>query len=135
MRIATENVTKQEGSGSAALWFGVLGAPLAWAVQLVLNYAFEEWLTCTPGSTTPGRLWGIGVERWVTGVTGVVTAVAVFAMLVSLSCYRRLRDRDTSTGDRARWMAFAGIVNSGIFLLPIGLGFVSPMLLDTCRIS
>jgi hypothetical protein len=133
--MSVETITRQEGRGSSALWFGVLGAPLAWAVQLVVNYGFEEWLTCTPGSRTPGRLWGIGIERWVTGVTAIVAIVAVLALVVSLTRFRQLRIGNTTTGERARWMAFAGIVNSFIFLLPITLGFVSPLLLDTCRAS
>lgn len=128
----TESVTAAETRGSLALWFGVLGAPLAWAAQLVVNYALEDPLTCAPGAATPGVLLGMDIERWLAMITAALVAVAFAALVVSIRCYRRLRD-DATIGGRARWMAFAGIVNSSIFLLPIALGFASPLLLDSCR--
>lgn len=128
-----EAISSAEARGSAALWFGVLGAPLAWAAQLAGNYVLEEWLSCAPGSATPGKLVGIAVERWVLAISTATTLVALAALLLALACHRRLRASDASTGNRARWMASAGIINSTIFLVPLALGFASPLLLDACR--
>lgn len=113
----------------------MLGAPVAWAAQLAANYVLEEWIACAPASATPGALLGFGVETWVLSITTAMTAVGLAALAVSLRCYKRTKISDPSTGGRARWMALAGIINSFVFLLPIGLGFATPLLLETCRTS
>ncbi|HYZ91049.1 MAG TPA: hypothetical protein VFA34_01495 [Actinomycetota bacterium] len=129
-----EQISAAEGRGTIALWFGILGAPVAWATQFTANYLLEEWLTCAPASSTPGSLWGIGIERWVVAITTALLVVAIASLLVSLSCYRRLTD-DTTVGGRARWMAIAGVINSAIFIVPITMSYASPLILSACRSS
>jgi hypothetical protein len=117
------------------LWFAVLGAPIAWAVQLVVNYTFEDAIACTPGSRTPGEILGISTNLWIVAVSAVLAVVTVAALATSIAAYRRLRRDDSTPGRRAEWMAFAGIVNSAVFLLPILLAFVPPLVLRTCHVS
>ena len=130
---SAEAVTRREGRGSARLWFGVLAGPAAWAIQLTVNYLFEEWISCTPGSRTQGLILGISTKQWIVMVTAVLAFVTVVALVVSVASHRRLRSSDESTGRRALWMARVGIINSAIFLLPIVLAVMPTVLLQTCH--
>ena len=119
--------------GRLALWFAVLGAPLAWAGQLAVNYTLEDVLACAPATRPPGVLLGMDVRSWLIISSTGFAVVALCSLLVAVLSWRRLRERDESTGRRALWMANAGIVNSAIFLIPIVLGLASPIVLDVCR--
>lgn len=119
--------------GVLALWFAVLGAPLAWAGQLAVNYMLEEVLACAPANRPSGVLLGMDVRRWLIISSVGFGVIALSSLLVALRSWRRLQEGDESTGRRALWMAKAGIVNSAIFLVPIALGLASPIVLDVCR--
>jgi hypothetical protein len=127
------DITRQEARGSIALWFGVLGSPLAWGGHLVLNYSLEEWFACSPSATDPGRILGFGVDGVSFVLNTVMAVVAAAAGLVALRCWRTLRAAtDGDSLERARWMAFAGTVEGAVFLPMILLGYLPPLLLDTC---
>ena len=133
-RTATE-ISRAEGRGSAALWFGVLGAPIAWVIQLLLDYSLEEWWACSPATTTAGRVLGLPVGTFALGTSAVLAVVSVAAGLVSMRCYRRIAGRDDETQGRAKWMALAGIMNSVLYLGIILASFAPPILLGTCGSS
>ena len=121
---------------SALLWFGMLGAPAAWTVQLMLTYSLEEWFACSPSATDRGEVVGLQVPTVALATSALLAAVAVVAGVVSVSCYRKIRDdsADESSG-RAKWMALAGIMNSVLYLIVIVASFGPPLLLDVCEVS
>ena len=121
--------------GPVALWFGVLGAPAAWTVQLIVNYSLEEWFACAPSTTARGEVAGAGVPAVAVGVSAVLTIVALAAGVVAWSCYRRIRVDDDEVTTRARWMALAGIMNSILYVIVILASFGPPLLLDVCEVS
>lgn len=127
-------ITREETRGSLALWFGVLAAPLAWAGHLGVNYALEEWFACSPSAQDPGRILGLSVDTFSLAFNSLMALTALAAVLVALGCWRRLRSAD---GDerlqRARWMAFAGAVESTLFLAIILLGYAPPLMLGICE--
>jgi hypothetical protein len=130
------DITRRESRGSRALWFGVLGSPVAWLGHLLLNYSLEEWLACSPATTDRGEILGFSVDQvsWTLNALMVLTAAA--AGLTALASWRRLRRAsDGDVLERERWMAFAGIVEGVIFVGAILLGFLPPLLLDTCATS
>jgi hypothetical protein len=123
------DITRRESRGSAALWFGVLGSPVAWLGHLLLNYSLEEWFACSPATTDK-----VGQVSWTLNSLMALTAAA--AGLISLASWRRLRRAsDGDVLDRERWMAFAGMVEGVIFVGAILLGYLPPLLLDTCATS
>lgn len=127
------SVTVDETRRSLLLWFAVLGSPLAWAGHLVLNYSLEEWFACSPSATHQGEILGFTVAQVSVVLNAAMALIAVAAGVTGLACWRRLRRAtDGNTLERARWMAFAGIVEGAIFLAAILLGFVPPLLLRTC---
>jgi hypothetical protein len=131
----SSTITREESTGSAGLWFGVLAAPLAWAAQLVINETFPEWFSCTRGFTQQGHFFGFSNNVLVAVVDGGALVVALLALLVSLASVRRFGRADPTPERRARWMANAGVINSVIFSLPIVLGFVAAALVHRCQLT
>jgi hypothetical protein len=136
---AAEEISKEERRGTLALWFGVLGSPLAWFGHLGVNYSLEEWFACSESAHHKGEILGVGVKTISLLVNSAMVGVAVASGLVALSCWRKLRDQngDGQSGDdrmeRARWMAFAGIVEGALFLGIILLGYLPSLMLDVCE--
>jgi len=130
------DITRQEGRGSTALWFAVLGSPLAWGGHLVLNYSLEEWFACSPSTTDRGEILGFTVDQVSWTLNSVMALTAAAAGLTALASWRRLkRASDGDSLERSQWMAFAGMVEGAIFVGAILLGYLPPLLLDTCAVS
>jgi hypothetical protein len=69
-------------------------------------------------------------------LNSLMALTAAAAGVTALASWRRLQR--ASNGDvleRERWMAFAGMVEGVIFLGAILLGYLPPLLLDTCATS
>jgi len=141
---AGEDISKDERRGSLALWFGVLGSPLAWVGHLGVNYSLEEWFACSESAHHQGEILGVGVKSVSLVFNSAMVAVALLSGLVALRCHRKLKaqggdddtDGDQSSGDqleRARWMAFAGIVEAALFLGIILLGYLPSLMIDVCE--
>lgn len=134
--VAAEDISRRESTGSFLLWFGLLGAPLAWVTQLLVNYSFEEWFACSPAAAERGEVAGLSVTTAALLVTALLTAVALAAGAVSLRCLRRIpRSEDSATSGRARWMARAGIMNSVLYTVALFVSFAPPLVLEICRSS
>ena len=129
-------VTRQESRGSAALWFAVLGSPVAWVGSLALNYPLEEVFACAPATTDRGEILGFSADAVSWTLNSLMVLLAAAAGLTALTSWRRLRRAtDGDRLERSQWMAYAGMVEGGIFLAAIVLGYVPPLLLDTCTTS
>jgi hypothetical protein len=130
---AARTITREESRGSIALWFTVLGSPLAWGAHLVLNYALEEWFACSPSVTDRGEMLGFSVHDVSLVLNTVIALIAATAGVTGFRCWRRTRSAtDGDSLQRARWMAFAGTIEGAIFTTAILFGYLPPLLLDTC---
>jgi hypothetical protein len=117
----------REGERLGALWFGLLGAPAAWAVQLVALDAFVELGCSSGGFSSLGAL--------VIVITIGAAIVGAAALWTAWSCRRTFAGREEAgaTGERASFMATVGLACSGLFLLLILLsGLVPRLFLTTC---
>jgi hypothetical protein len=128
-------ITRAETRGSFLLWYGVLAGPLVWAGQLLLDYGLDEGVVCTPGNRTPGLFFNTGIETVIQITNLVATVLTGLALVVSWRCFRKLRDSDGTVGNRARWMAAAGLFNSSLFLIISVMKFASPIFLAPCTHS
>jgi hypothetical protein len=130
-------ITRREGRGSAPLWFGLLGGPLAWVTQLAVNYSLEEWFACSPGADTTGFVYGFRAPTVAFVVTLVLAVITLVAGMVSVGCYRKLQRASGSdeVSGRARWMAVAGIMNSILYFIVILASFAPPVILRVCESS
>jgi hypothetical protein len=70
-------------------WFGVLGAPLAWTVQLVLGFGVTE-ARCDRGSTH----WGVGLHTWEISLMAAAGLVVVLAEISAVGLYLSTRSVD-----------------------------------------
>jgi hypothetical protein len=133
MESERRDVTQAETISSFALWYGVLAGPLAWGAQLVLVFGLPEAVACAPGAGPgAGTFAGIGIRAVIQIINGAAAALALLALFVSYRAYHRLRATDGTEAGRARWMAVAGLFNSALFLMLIGVKFASPFFLGPC---
>jgi hypothetical protein len=130
----TKSVSRTEGRGSALLWFGVLGGPAAWSVEIIIGYGVEE-IACSAGSASE-EIEGLGVEPIIVLLTLFLGAVTVAAGLLAFGCLRRMRaSQGALRGGRAEWMAIAGIATSAIFLVLILVNLFSLAFLGVCEVA
>lgn len=103
------------------LLFGLLGGPIAWAVQLEAQYMATPYLC---GS----RL---------APLVHLATAFALAITGLALVAARRARSAGGDDGDvtdaRARSMGAAGVYTSAFFLLVVVVQGLPALLLDPCR--
>jgi len=95
-------------------WFGLLAAPLAWTVQLVVGFGAADANCARAGSR-----WGISVEGWMIGLTAAAATVAVCAELSAAALFRELRDvEDDAPGPRGRlhFFSVAALVGNVLFI-------------------
>ena len=97
----------------AALWAGILGPPIAWAVDETVSYAMVKW-AC-------GHQAG-GVLHAVTLVTvGLIAGCAV----LSWSAARH--------NERARFMSVLGLVSAALFVLAVIATAIPKWTFDVCQ--
>ena len=128
-----KQITRDETTRSWLLWYGVLGAPIVWACQLLLDYGLDEAVACAPGNRTHGLFFNTSIDVVVQIVNVVATVLGVLAFVVSYRCYRKLRTDDNTVSNRARWMATAGMFDSALFLMLIIAKFVPVFFLHQCQ--
>ena len=110
----------------ATLWFGIFGAPAAWALQTIADYSLVAHY-CYPsdmplGAPTFGALRGVGIA-----VSAVVLVVVLLALATAFRSWREIRHGHDAehhelaeVGEgRARFMALAGILLSFVFLFAV----------------
>lgn len=117
------------------LWIGIIVPPTAWMVQLFALYMLEDFISCTPGSQTPGAILGVGVRPLAVFITVVLSAATIAAGSISYRFWQKMRT-ETSEGaaaGRARWMALAGIMGTLLFLAIIVIKIAPPLLIGTCQ--
>jgi hypothetical protein len=111
-----------------ALWFGLLGAPLAWTAELVAGYFLED-AECSRGSAH----WGIGGTPSQAALFAVTAVIAAAAGLAALASWREVRrGRLGDPRGRIQFMVHSGIVLSAFFLLAVLLTGSGVVALDSC---
>jgi hypothetical protein len=113
------------------VWFGVLGAPLAWTAQLWI----ASGLTIAACSRA-GTSWDLPVDGLTIALTAGATTIAVVAGASSLAIMRATRDAGGEPpGGRVHFLATIGITVSFLFgclIVMTGAGVTS---LDLCQQS
>lgn len=128
-----QEITRSETRGSSHLWFGLLTGPVAWSIQLGMNWYLAEVVACAPIAPEPGTVGGVSVGVLIAVVNALLLAISVGGGLVAHRCLCIHRSRgDTSTGGRAMWMARGGIINSVLFSVSIIVSYVPLGLLRAC---
>ncbi|MDQ3979420.1 MAG: hypothetical protein M3314_07715 [Actinomycetota bacterium] len=152
---AGKAISRDEGRRSLKLWFAVLGSPIAWTGHLGVNYSLEEWFACSRSAQHLGEILGIRVDVVSIMINTAMLAIAALSGLVAYRCWKKLKgqdgerqdgegqdgegqngegqDGDDDTTDRARWMAFAGMVEGALFTGIILLGYLPSFMIGICE--
>jgi hypothetical protein len=113
---------------NALLLHGLLAAPLAWAVQLVVGYGLAE-----ADCSAAGVRFGFDSTTWQIVLTALAAAYALSGLAVAgWLAYEEWR-RDGDERGRIAFMATGGILVSTIFLLLILLGGIAASSLEPCH--
>jgi hypothetical protein len=114
-------------------WYGLFGAALAWAAQLVVGFGVA-YADCTAAS----RHWALAVGPWgiVVSVGGVPLAglAEAAALTVLLDTYtRRVHYDDAPPYGRRHFFAYAAALGNVLFIAAILVNAVGALSNATCR--
>jgi hypothetical protein len=104
------------------LWYGFLGAALAWSLQLVIGYSIED-SACSQGASDS--------KPWIVIVTLVLGALAAGSLGTAFLTLRGAQSRDVRGG--VRFLAVTGLFAGVFFLVLIALGGLQLVALDSCH--
>ncbi len=121
------------------LWFAVLGGPAAWSIQLLVNYPLAAHF-CYPRNVplskpTFGGLWTALIT-----VNAIMLLTTLAAGAAAIVIWRSARDQATGPHDpvlesgagRVRYMAYAGMLVSGLFLFAILMSGLPLFIVPVC---
>lgn len=108
-----------------ALWFGLFGAPAAWSLQLMAGYALTAH-GCFPASAprvvpTFGGLW----------IAVLIISLAALGLAIAAEATAWRSWRVAST-ERTRFMALAGMMLSGLFLIGVVMAGIPLFIKPAC---
>jgi hypothetical protein len=112
-------------------WYGLFGAALAWAAQLVVGFGVA-YADCTAAS----RHWGLDVVTWVIVLTVVGLTLAGLAEAAAVSVLlgtRHLEYEDAPPQGRRHFFAFAAALGNVLFIAAIVINAVGALSNVTCR--
>lgn len=113
------------------MWFGVLGAPLAWTAQLW----FATGLTIATCSAA-GRRWDLPVRPLFAGLSVLAALTAVLAAASAFAVLRATHDASGAPpAGRVHFLAVIGLTVSGLFGFLIIMSGLGVGLIDLCRQS
>lgn len=122
-----------------ALWFGLLGAPVAWCLQELINVSLAGQ-ACYPHDTPLAMPLFEHLVAILAGVEAVSLAVCIVAVAVAHSAWRKTRGEKPGdahqllgSGDgRTRFMAIAGIMTSTLFAIATALAALNLAAIPPC---
>lgn len=114
-------------------WFGLLAAPLAWTVQLVLGFGITE-ARCEAGSMR----WGVGVDTWEIALMAAAGLVVLLAEAAAVGLYLATRDVAYDAPPplgRRRFFVTASSLGNVLFLAIILMSGLAAVYHTPCRQS
>jgi hypothetical protein len=114
------------------VWFGLLGAPLAWTVQHVTGFGLTQ-AACRRTGIDPG----VQVDGTTLITTGLAALIAIAAGVTALMIFRRV-DAEPSgppPGSRVKFLAILGMTIAPLFLAIILMSGIASAVLPDCRQS
>ncbi len=121
--------------GLLPLWFGLLGGHIAWSLQLLVGYYLVS-LACA-GGFAGAQVLGVGAfDLLIWLLTLVAALVALGAGVIAWKSWRRTGvGGHLETGGpagRSGFMALAGVLLDGLFVLIILTGGIALLGLEPC---
>jgi hypothetical protein len=125
----------------AALLIGLVGAPVAWSVQIVLGFALSAY-ACYPRRMSLPEPVLAGLRTELGLVSTVAIVLAALCTLVAYRSWARTRKEQESDGHalldagegRTRFMAMCGLLTSASFLIALIFTSMVLLLVQPCGI-
>ena len=123
-----------------AMWFAILGAPVAWSVQQLVNPPMFAH-GCFPHDVPlTDSIWS-NTRTVATLVEVVALAVCILAGAIAWRSWQRTRDEKPGSGHhlleagdgRSRFMAMVGLISSGLFLLTVVVATAMLYMVPPCN--
>ena len=111
----------------AALWFALLGPPLAWAAQLVVGYGVEE-ADCGKA----GEHWSLHTTAWEATLLALCGLVGVAGLGTAVALWRGSERQEPDPRGRIAFLAVSALLIDGLFLALIVLTGIGTIVLDPC---
>ncbi len=115
------------------LWYSLATGAVVWSLHLIISYMLSS-LACERGLFQ--AVWnGYTLSRWIViGLTVLSILLVSYAGIVAYRNWQQLRRGNGSEpAGRFRFMAYAGIVLNGIFLLSILISLIPTLLMPLCE--
>lgn len=113
------------------LWFGVVGGPLAWAVNHVAGYAFG-----LAQCDQPAARWQLPVHGWQVALSVTGTLIALAAEAVSLKVFLDTRGADNRPPQgRVHFLSVVGLTVNPLAMAIMVMTAVGSPLLTVCQQS
>lgn len=109
-----------------SLYVGLVGAPLAWSVQIILGYGIAAH-ACFPRRLPLAEPIYVNLKPVLWWISGATILVALVCTLVAWRSWKQTRDEKSGkesalmeAGEgRSRFMAMSGLLASGAFFLAL----------------
>jgi hypothetical protein len=119
--------------GEPLLWFGVFGAPAAWALT---HLAGVELAQATCRQAARGEGWNIHFDAWTIAVFATMAAIAIASEVASVLTFRATRDASSEPPrGRIHFLSVIGMTIGPLFLAMILMGGLGSVLLEQCQQS
>jgi hypothetical protein len=126
-------------AGLAALLFGIAAAPLAWDAQILFSSALSGFECYPHAAPLAAPLWG-GSRALMLAVSLSGVVISSVAGLISWRSWWRTKEERPGSlhhllelGEgRTRFMAMAGMLTSGLFLIALAFGISVLCLVPPC---
>jgi heme/copper-type cytochrome/quinol oxidase subunit 2 len=115
---------------SPVLWYAVLGAPSAWALQFWIGYWVAQSRCDRPGYATSADL-----TTWTIVVGAAALAVAFGALATSIALFRRTAGAATEgppPDGRIKFLAIVGMAVAPLFIAIIAMTSTGVLVLMPC---
>jgi hypothetical protein len=121
--------------GLLALCFGIVGAPLAWSIELLTGSALTGH-QCFPRYLPRVLPMWAGTWGFLLGMSIAAFVLAIAAVLVAWRSWQRTSDEKPGSAHggegRTRFMAMSGLICSGLFLLALLFTLAVILLVPLC---
>ena len=110
------------------MWFGLFGAPAAWAVSHLAGFGVVQ-ASCNAA----GRTWNTHERTWVVVIMVVAVLVALASLAASVFAFRRTRDAgETPPASRVHFLSVIGMTIGPLFVVIILMSGLGAALLPRC---
>jgi hypothetical protein len=115
----------------AGMWFGLLGAPIAWTLQHVTGFALSQ-ATCSEA----GRGWTIHMDAWTLVVGATAFTIGLLAEIAAVATWRATRHgSDEPPESRIHFLAVIAATVNPLFMCIIAMSTLGALFLANCQQS